>query len=76
MAQKKIAFEEMFLIQLNAIRARRDWEQSKSIQVKFDEKLIKKFVATLPFKLTNAQKKSSFQIHQGSRKKVSDEPAS
>ena len=52
----------MFLIQLNAIRARRDWEQSKSIQVKFDEKLIKKFVASLPFKLTNAQKKSSFQI--------------
>lgn len=61
-AQKKVAFEEMFLIQLNAIRARRDWEQSKSIQVGFDEKLIKKFVASLPFKLTNAQKKSSFQI--------------
>ena len=62
LAQKKVAFEEMFLIQLNAIRARRDWKQSKSIQVSFDEKLIKKFVASLPFKLTNAQKKSSFQI--------------
>jgi len=62
LAQKKIAFEEMFLIQLNALRARRDWEESKSIQVEFDETLIKKFVASLPFKLTNAQKKSSFQI--------------
>jgi ATP-dependent DNA helicase RecG len=62
LAQKKVAFEEMFLIQLAAIRARRDWEQSKSIPVKFDETLIKKFVASLPFKLTNAQKKSSFQI--------------
>ena len=61
-AQKRIAFEEMFLIQLNAIRARRDWEQSKSIPVKFDETLIKKFVTTLPFKLTTAQRKSSFQI--------------
>jgi ATP-dependent DNA helicase RecG len=30
--------------------------------VRFDEKLIKKFVASLPFKLTDAQKKSSFQI--------------
>lgn len=68
-AQKKIAFEEMFLIQLNAIRTRRDWEQSKSIQVKFDEKLIKKFVASLPFKLTDAQKKSSFQILKDLEKK-------
>jgi ATP-dependent DNA helicase RecG len=69
LAQKKIAFEEMFLIQLNAIRARRDWEQSKSIQVKFDETLIKKFVAALPFKLTDAQKKSSFQIIKDLEKK-------
>lgn len=61
-AQKKIAFEEMFLIQLNAIRARKSWEESKAVEIKFDEKLIKKFVASLPFKLTNAQKKSSFQI--------------
>lgn len=69
LAQKKVAFEEMFLIQLNAIRTRRDWEQSKSIQVKFDEELIKKFVASLPFKLTTAQKKSSFQIIKDLEKK-------
>ncbi|MFA6193281.1 MAG: ATP-dependent DNA helicase RecG, partial [Parcubacteria group bacterium] len=69
LAQKKIAFEEMFLIQLNAIRARCDWEESKSIQVSFDEKLIKKFVASLPFELTNAQKKSSFQIIKDLEKK-------
>jgi len=61
-AQKKIAFEEMFLIQLNAIRARKNWEDSKAMEIKFDEKLIKKFVGSLPFKLTDAQKKSSFQI--------------
>jgi ATP-dependent DNA helicase RecG len=69
LAQKKVAFEEMFLIQLNALRARRDWEESKSIQVEFDETLIKKFVATLPFKLTDAQKKSSFQIIKDLEKK-------
>jgi ATP-dependent DNA helicase RecG len=68
-ARKKIAFEEMFLIQLNAIRARRDWEQSKAIEINFDEKLIKKFVASLPFKLTNAQRKSSFQILKDLEKK-------
>ncbi|MCX6766558.1 MAG: ATP-dependent DNA helicase RecG [Candidatus Moranbacteria bacterium] len=68
-AQKKIAFEEMFLIQLNALRSRKSWEDSKSIQVKFDEKLVKKFVKSLPFKLTNAQKKSSFQIIKDLEKK-------
>ena len=62
LAQKKIAFEEMFLIQLAAVRARKDWKESKSIAIKFDEALIKKFVGSLPFKLTDAQKKSSFQI--------------
>ncbi|MCX6763068.1 MAG: ATP-dependent DNA helicase RecG [Candidatus Moranbacteria bacterium] len=62
LAQKRIAFEEMFLIQLAAVRARKDWKESTSVPVEFDEKLVKKFVATLPFKLTNAQRKSSFQI--------------
>ena len=48
-AQKRIAFEEMFLIQLAAIRARISWEESKAVPVKFDEKLIKKFVAFSAF---------------------------
>ncbi|MDP1845902.1 MAG: ATP-dependent DNA helicase RecG [Candidatus Moranbacteria bacterium] len=61
-AQKGIAFSEMFLIQLNAIRARKNWEESKAIAIKFDEKLIKDFVGTLSFKLTTAQRKSAFQI--------------
>jgi ATP-dependent DNA helicase RecG len=69
LAQKRIAFEEMFLIQIAAVRARKDWEDSQSIQVKFDEKLIKKFVASLPFELTDAQKKSSFQILKDLEKK-------
>ena len=62
LAQKRIAFEEMFLIQLNALHARKDWEESKAVSIKFDERLIKKFVGSLSFKLTDAQRKSSFQI--------------
>jgi ATP-dependent DNA helicase RecG len=69
LAQKRIAFEEMFLIQLAAVRARKDWEESKAVPVEFDEKLVKKFVATLPFKLTDAQRKSSFQILKDLEKK-------
>jgi ATP-dependent DNA helicase RecG len=61
-ARKRIAFEEMFLIQLNSIKSRKDWETSKAISINLDEKLIQDFVKSLPFTLTNAQRKSSFQI--------------
>jgi ATP-dependent DNA helicase RecG len=61
-AQKRMAFEEMFLIQLVSVRSRKDWEQSRARSIKFDEKLIKEFVGSLPFKLTDAQRKSAFQI--------------
>jgi ATP-dependent DNA helicase RecG len=61
-ARKRTAFEEMFLIQLVSVRSRRDWEKSRAAKIAFDEKLVKKFIATLSFKLTDAQKKSAFQI--------------
>ncbi|HLM84080.1 MAG TPA: DEAD/DEAH box helicase, partial [Candidatus Bathyarchaeia archaeon] len=68
-AQKRIAFEKMFLIQLAAVRARKNWEEARAVPVKFDEKLVKKFVASLPFKLTDAQRKSAFQILKDLEKK-------
>ncbi len=61
-AQRRIAFEEMFLIQLNAVRARKNWEKSRAVSINFNEKLIKDFVSSLSFKLTDAQRKSAFQI--------------
>jgi ATP-dependent DNA helicase RecG len=68
-AQKRMAFEEMFLIQLVSTRARKDWEKSPAISIEFNEKLIKGFVDSLPFKLTDAQKKSAFQILRDLEKK-------
>src|SRR4030042_1371941 len=61
-AQKRMAFEEMFLIQMISVRARKDWENSRAVPVDFSEKLVKDFVASLPFTLTDAQRKSSYQI--------------
>jgi ATP-dependent DNA helicase RecG len=61
-AQKRMAFQEMFLVQLKALQVKKDWEGKNSLDIKFDEKLVKKFVSSLPFKLTNAQRKSSFEI--------------
>ncbi len=61
-AQKRFAFQEMFLVQIKALQVRNAWENSKAINIKFDEKLIKDFVGKLPFKLTDAQRKASFEI--------------
>lgn len=61
-AQKRFAFEEMFLIQLKSLQIKLSWKNEKTVAIKFNEKLVSKFVNSLPFKLTNAQKKASFQI--------------
>jgi ATP-dependent DNA helicase RecG len=62
LAQKRFAFEEMFLLQLKSLQVRASWEKEKSVPVPFEEKLIQKFVSSLPFQLTDAQRKASFQI--------------
>jgi len=62
LAQKRFAFEEMFLLQLKSLQVRASWEKENSVAIKFSEKLIKNFVSSLPFQLTNAQRKTSFQI--------------
>ncbi len=61
-AQKRIAFEEMFLAQIKALQTKQAWKKKKAFQINFNKKLVKHFVDNLPFKLTNAQKKTSFEI--------------
>jgi len=61
-AQKRMAFQEMFLIQLKSLEVKKQWEENNSINIKFDEKLVQTFVSGLPFKLTDAQRKASFEI--------------
>ena len=61
-AQKRFAFQEMFLVQLKTLQIKNQWENNNSLQINFDEKLIQDFVKNLPFKLTGAQRKASFEI--------------
>ena len=62
LAQKRLAFEQMFLVQLASQRVKISWEKQRAATIPFDEKFTKKFVGSLPFSLTNAQRKASFQI--------------
>ncbi len=61
-AQKRMAFQEMFLVQIRTLEIRKNWGEKDSNKIKFDEKLIKKFTLELPFKLTDAQRKATFEI--------------
>ncbi len=61
-ARQRLAFDELFFIQLRAQLIRRQLKQAKAQPIDFKEKVIKDFVASLPFELTNAQRKAAWQI--------------
>ncbi len=61
-AKQRFSFEELFFIELFVLRERGKLAREKSVAIPLNLELIQKFVKTLPFKLTDAQKKSSWQI--------------
>lgn len=68
LARKRFAFDEMFLVQLKALQVKALFTTAKSKSIPFNETALKNFVAALPFKLTNAQRKASFEILQDMEK--------
>ncbi len=61
-AKKRLAFEELLLLSLYILRERKAIEQAKAVPIKIDKELLQNFVAGLPFKLTEAQRKAAWQI--------------
>ena len=61
-AQERFSFEELLLIQLFVLRERNKLNKEKSVALEIKLETIQKFVKSLPFKLTDAQKKSSWII--------------
>ena len=62
LAKKRFAFEELFILQLFMGLQRLKLRQQKAPLIRFDEAAVKKFVESLPYKLTDDQKKASWQI--------------
>lgn len=62
-AKRRLGFEEVFGITLAALLNKKANEKEKAPEIKFDEKLAKRFVSELPFKLTNSQRKAVWQIY-------------
>jgi len=61
-AKFRFSFEELFLLELIVLRERLKLNQEKAPFIPLNLELIRKFVKSLPFSLTNAQKKVSWQI--------------
>ncbi|MFH0833958.1 MAG: ATP-dependent DNA helicase RecG, partial [Patescibacteria group bacterium] len=64
-ARESLAFEELFLLQLAALRRKLDWQigaAGTAPKISADPKLFAEFATTLPFRFTAAQKKASVEI--------------
>ena len=62
LAKDRFAFEELFLIQLLALQNKQKNQKNPSFAVPIDLDLIKKFIKTIPFQLTNSQRKVTWRI--------------
>ncbi|MBX4199606.1 ATP-dependent DNA helicase RecG [Candidatus Saccharibacteria bacterium] len=63
-ARKRLGFEEVFELSLAALLNKQEVAHEQSLAIPFKEELAKKFVAELPFKLTDAQRRVIWQIYQ------------
>ena len=57
-ARERLAFDELFLMQLASIKRRAQWQEKQMglpMEIKKHEKFIESFIQGLPFTLTNAQ---------------------
>jgi len=61
-ARRRLAFDELFLIQLQSQLIKKELEASQAEPIPFLEEVTKNFVSSLPWPLTNAQRKAAWEI--------------
>lgn len=54
-ARIRLAFDELFLLQLGVLQKKKEWQVAKTRPIKINKSLLTKFINKLPFKLTSAQ---------------------
>lgn len=69
-AKKRLAFEEVFTLVLTSLLNKQENMRARAPKITFDENLAKQFVAKLPYKLTNAQRKVIWQIYKDLEKDI------
>lgn len=64
-AKTRLSFDELFILQLKGIIKREDWQKKiviNSFKISSFQDKIEEFLESLPFELTNAQKKATEEI--------------
>jgi len=69
-ARRSLGFSEVFELMLAAQLNKAAISDEKAPEIKFNEPLAKKFVASLPFTLTDSQKQAAWQILQDMQKPI------
>jgi ATP-dependent DNA helicase RecG len=63
-AKRRLGFEEVFQLTLASLLNKLEVQSEHAVAVAFKEQLAKDFVKHLPFKLTDAQRRTVWQIYQ------------
>ncbi|MDX1521745.1 MAG: OB-fold nucleic acid binding domain-containing protein, partial [Anaerolineae bacterium] len=61
-ARRRLAFDELLLIQLGVLRQRQAWRAQTGTPITIEQATIEKFLSALPFQLTAAQRKALHRI--------------
>ncbi len=69
-AKERLSFDELFVLVYASLLNKQQFSIASGIEVKFDQNLAKKFVSSLPFELTNAQRKVIWQIYKDMQNKT------
>lgn len=63
-AQDRLAFDEMFLLQLGVLEQKRDWLAVETKPLPIEQERLGRFIRSLPFELTQAQQRALQSITQ------------
>jgi ATP-dependent DNA helicase RecG len=61
-ARMRLAFDELFLLQLGVMSKKREWQGKMGVSLEVKQSLVEAFIASLPFALTNAQQRALKEI--------------
>lgn len=61
-ARQRLAFDEIFLLQLGVVRQKKTWQSEIATSYQVDDDWLTALISSLPFKLTSAQNKAFEQI--------------
>jgi ATP-dependent DNA helicase RecG len=63
-AQHRLAFDEMFLLQLGVLRQKNEWDQLTCPPLQVDDDWVTSFTKALPYTLTPAQQKALLEVRK------------